>query len=71
MIETPEHCAYYQRVHTERDYEMANVSNQGYEIEKTAGRKFYITSKKYGNIFGPFTRKSWAIDYAKRIDAAA
>ena len=47
---------------------MANVSNQGYAIEKTAGRKFYITSKKYGNIFGPFTRKSWAIDYAKRID---
>jgi hypothetical protein len=50
---------------------MANVSNQGYAIEKTAGRKFYITSKKYGNIFGPFTRKSWAIDYAKRIDAAS
>jgi hypothetical protein len=49
---------------------MANVSNQGYEIEKTAGRKFYITSKKYGNIFGPFTRKSWAVDFAKRIDSA-
>jgi len=49
---------------------MANVSNQGYEIEKTSSRKFYITSKKYGNIFGPFTRKSWALDYAKKIDSA-
>ena len=42
---------------------------QGYEIEKGGRNFWYITSKRFGNVMGPFRRMGWAIDYAKRIDA--
>ncbi len=41
---------------------------QGYQIEKTGPRNWYVTSKKFGHVLGPFPKMAWAIDYAKRID---
>lgn len=57
------------------DYKLGNetettMTYQGYEFEKTSTRRWYVTSRKYGNVFGQFSTRKAALDYAKRIDAA-
>lgn len=46
------------------------MTYQGYEFEKTATRRWYVTSRKYGNVFGQFSTRKQALEYAKKVDAA-
>ncbi len=42
---------------------------KGYEFEKTATRKWYVTSRKFGNCFGQFRTRKAAFNFIKEIDA--
>lgn len=42
---------------------------QGYEFEKTMPRRWYVTSKVYGNLLGPFKTRKAALSYVRKIDA--
>ncbi|NIA67806.1 hypothetical protein HBA54_04310 [Pelagibius litoralis] len=45
------------------------MTYQGYEFEKTAPRRWYVTSKKFGNVCGPFKTRKGALEYIAKIDA--